>query len=138
MPIEVEKNVETTSSGPLSDQVSQTSSTARVATEGEAQDAKVDRNNAWVWYIVSIVDLLLFLRLLFKLFGAQSVGFADGLYNLTSPLVAPFRGIFPNLPLEGSYFDVASLTAIVAYALLGWIVVRLIDLVARPANSPQV
>jgi len=138
MPIEVGKEVETTSSGPLSDQVSQTSTSARVATQGEEQDAQADRSNAWVWYIVGIVDLFLLLRLLFNLFGARSVGFADFLYNLTDPLVAPFRGIFSNVPLEGSYFDMASLTAIVAYALLGWIVSRLIDLATRPTNSQKI
>ncbi len=138
MPVEVEKEVTATSSGGGVDHVSQTSTVAQVPTGGETKDAKADRGNAWIWYIVGIVDLLLVLRLVFHLFGARSVGFADLLYSVTGILVAPFTGIFPNPLIEGSYFDTASLVAIIVYALLGWIVARLIDLATRPANSKKI
>ena len=138
MPIEVEKEVTTKSTSPTAAQVSQTSTVSKVPTGGEAKDAKADRGNAWIWYIVGIVDVLLVLRLVFFLFGARAVGFADLLYTITNPLVAPFRGIFPAPQVEGAYFDTASLVAIVVYALLGWIVSRLIDLATRPANSKKI
>lgn len=134
----VEKEVTTKSSDPLTDQVSQTSTVTDVPTRGEAQDAQADRGNAWIWYIVGLVDLSLLLRFIFYIFAARSVGFADGLYNATNPLVAPFRGIFPNPQVVGSYFDTAALAGIVIYALLGWIVSRLIDLATRPANSSKI
>jgi len=138
MPVEIEKEVTTTSSGPVADQVSQTATTTQAPTVAEHQDAQSDRGNAWVWYIVAIIDLLLLLRILFHLFGARSVGFASLLYSVTGFLVAPFRGIFPNPVVEGSYFDMASITAIIVYALVGWGVVRLIDLATRPANSKKI
>lgn len=138
MPIEVEKEVTTTADGPASDQVSQTSTRTQVPTGGEVKEAQADRGNAWIWYVVGLIDLLLALRLVFNLFGARTVGFANFLDSVTDPLIAPFRGIFPSPQLEGSYFDTAALVAIVAYLLLGWIVTRLVDLATRPADSKKV
>jgi len=138
MPIEIDKEVTTTSSGPAHDQVRQTATSAQVSTNAETRDAQSDRGNAWVWYIVGIIDLLLLLRILFHLFGARAVGFADFLYSITSPFSAPFRGIFANPKVEGSYFDMAAFTAIVVYILLGWIVSGLINLATRPANSKKI
>lgn len=138
MPINIEKEVKQVSSTPVVDGVVQTSTAAEVPTEGEMKDAKADRGNAWIWYIVGIVDLLLLLRFAFYLFGARAVGFADMLYSITSPFVMPFRGIFPNTQVDGSFFDTASIVAIIAYALLGWAVLGLVDLVTRPATSKKV
>jgi uncharacterized protein YggT (Ycf19 family) len=138
VPIEVEKEVTTKKSGLGTDQVSQTETVTKVPTMGEVKDAKADRGNAWIWYIVGIIDLLLVLRLVFLLFGAQSVGFADLLYTITNPLIAPFRGIFPAPAVDGSYFDTASLVAIIVYVLIGWVIARLIDLATRPTTSKKV
>jgi hypothetical protein len=138
MPVEIEKEVTTQSSGPNSGQVSQTATTTQAPTNNEQQDAKSDRKNAWIWYVVGIIDLLVALRLVFHLFGARSVGFASMLYSITGFFVAPFKGIFANPKIEGSYFDMASLVAIIVYALLGWIIARLIDLATRPTNSKKV
>lgn len=138
MPVEVQKEVTTTSESPVADQVSQTSTTAKVATKAEIQDAHSDRDNAWIWYIVGIVDLLLVLGIVFKFLGAKSVGFASFLYSVTDLLAAPFRGIFPNPEIEGSYFDTAAFVAIIVYILVGWIIARLIDLATRPASSKKV
>lgn len=138
MPVEVEKEVTTSSNSPISDQVSQTATTTRVPTNAEQEDAESDRGNAWIWYIVGIINLLLVLRLVFHLFGARAVGFADLLYSISGIFVAPFRGIFANPSIEGSYFDMASLVAIIAYVLLGWLISRLVDLATRPAGSKKV
>ena len=135
MPDEINKQVTTETSNPVADQVSQTATTTQVPTETETKEAKSDRGNAWVWYLVGIIDLLLALRLIFHLLGAKSVGFADFLYNISSVFIAPFRGIFANPSIEGSYFDSAALLAIVVYVLFGWLIVGLINLIARPVNS---
>lgn len=138
MPVEVQKEVTTASEGPASDQVSQTATTSQVSTNAEVQDAHSDRGNAWIWYIVGIIDLLLVLDLVFKLFGAKAVGFANFLYSITDFFAAPFRGIFPNPKIEGAHFDTAALVAIVVYILVGWIVARLIDLATRPTSSQKI
>ncbi len=138
MPIEVNKEVTTTSTGPARDQVSQTATSTRVPTNTESRDDYSDRGNAWVWYVVGIIDFLLLLRILFHLFGARAVGFTNFLYSLTGFFTMPFQGIFPNPNIEGAYFDMAALTAIIVYLLLGWMIVGLIDLATRPADSKKV
>lgn len=138
MPIEVQKEVTTRSEGAMSDQVSQSATTAQVSTNAEIQDTHSDRGNAWIWYLVGIINLFLALAIIFKLFGAKAVGFASFLYAVANFFAAPFRGIFPNPKVEGAYFDTAALVAIVVYVLVGWIAVRLIDLATRPAGSKKI
>jgi uncharacterized protein YggT (Ycf19 family) len=87
--------------------------------------------NNIVWYIVGIVELLLALRLVFLLLGARITGFTELLYNVTAPLVAPFRGMFPAPAVAGSYFDTASIVAIVVYAIVGWAISALVDVLLR-------
>lgn len=135
MPDEIRRQVTSESRDPAADHVSQTMTTTQVPTETEAKDAQSDKGNAWVWYVVGIIDLLLLLRIVFRLFGAKSAGFTDLLYGVTSPFVAPFRGIFPSPSVEGSYFDTAALVAIIIYALIGWLIAGLINLAIRPTNS---
>lgn len=138
MPVEINKKVTTESSSPDVEQVSETATTAQTPTESEAKDAKADRSNAWIWYIVGIIDLILVLRILFHLFGASSSGFTDFLYAISGPFVAPFRGIFLSPNVGGSYFDTAALVAIIIYALLGWMISGLINLITRPSDSNKV
>lgn len=138
MSVEVEKQVTTSSDGAVADSVSQTSTATQVQTHDELQDAQSDRGNAWIWYIVGVVNLALLLRLVFYLFGARAVGFASFLYSVTNPLIAPFRGIFPNPSVDGSHFEMAAFAAIIVYSLLGWIIARLIELATRPASSSKI
>ena len=138
MSIDVEKETTTTTANPTADRVSQSTSTSRVATQGEVKDAQADRGSAWVWYVVGLIDLVLLLRFVFKLFGAKAIGFAYTIYQVSSPLTAPFRGIFPTPKSDGSTFDTAALVAIIVYILLAWVVARLLDLVARPVGSKKI
>jgi hypothetical protein len=137
MPTEVTKEVSTDTSGPGLSSARQTVSTTQTPTGSELLDASANRGNAWIWYIAGVIDLLIALRLIFKLFGAHPVGFADFLYRITAPFVAPFTGIFPAPTVEGSYFETAALVAIVVYAIIAWIIARLIDVAARPTNSDK-
>jgi uncharacterized protein YggT (Ycf19 family) len=91
-----------------------------------------------VWFIVGIIDLFLLLRFAFLLFGARSVGFANTLYSLTDPFIAPFKGIFTTPNDAGAYFSTATIVAIVVYLIIGWIVTRIIDLATRPADSRNI
>lgn len=138
MPVEVREEVTSSDSGPVGTQTTQVASSHQVMTKGEVQDAHSDRGNAWIWYVVGLVDLLLLLRIVFKLFGAKSVGFADFLYGITDIFVAPFRGIFSNVQVDKAYFDSAALLAIAVIALIGWAISKLIDLMARPVTSDKV
>lgn len=115
----------------------ETGATERVHTQQHfvsaeaAQSATVDRTTSYIWYIVGLINALLVLRLLFLLLGANATGFASLVYQITAPLVALFRGIFPATSSGTSYFDVATVLAIIVYTLIGWGIVSLIDISKR-------
>jgi len=138
MSVDVEKKIVETNRTPVTHRVNETVTTTHVPSYREEKDAEADRGNAWIWYIVGIVNLLLLIRLVLYLFGARSVGFTETIYSLTNPLVSPFRGMFNNPQIDGSFFDLAALTAIIVYTIIGWGISRLIDLLARPNNSKKI
>jgi hypothetical protein len=82
---------------------------------------------AVIWFILGVVDVLIALRFLAKLFGASpEASFVVLLYGITDVLVSPFRGIFGSGAQSGFVFEPASLVAIVIYLLLTWGLVTLI------------
>lgn len=106
--------------------------TRKVNTEVEA-DRKTTAANI-VWYIIGFIGILLALRFILKLFGANpSSGFVDFIYIVTGVLTAPFDNIFSVASPEAgdvvrSVFEPSILVALVVYMLLGWGIVKLLDL----------
>ncbi len=88
-----------------------------------------------VWFIVGVIDVLLAIRFVLLLLGAnQGTGFVDFIYGITSVFVSPFVGIFGE-PVYGRFmFEWSSLLAIVVYTLVAWGIVKLITL-ARPQDE---
>jgi YGGT family len=98
-----------------------------------------DRIIQGIWLVTSVVAVMLGIRFLLKLLGGSSqAGFVTFMYNITQPLVAPFHGIF-NTTVQGrSILEPESLVAIVIYALIGWGIVSMIRLMARPRPAQAV
>jgi hypothetical protein len=78
--------------------------------------------------IVGIIELLLAVRLVLELLGANAgAPFVAWLYNASWNLVAPFSGAFPSISLGGnSLIDFSTVFAMIAYAVLAWIVIKLV------------
>lgn len=90
-----------------------------------------------VWFIVGIIDVLLGLRFVFRLLGAsQASNFVATVYQVTGPLAAPFRGIFPTPGAGPSVLELATLLAMLVYALIGWGLVTLIRIATAPRGAP--
>lgn len=86
-----------------------------------------------VWYIVGAIVVLLGLRFIFKLLGAnRSSSFVDLLYGFTNILTAPFDSIFgvtrSNSGEVNSVFEPSIIVAALVYALIGWGIVKLLKL----------
>jgi YggT family protein len=78
--------------------------------------------------VVGIIQLGLSVRFILELFGANAgTPFVAWIYAITQPLVAPFAAMFPSLSLGGFVFDTSLVVAMIAYALLGWLVVSLFN-----------
>lgn len=85
-----------------------------------------------VYTIAGIIEVLILIRAVLELFAANpGAAFTNLIYTITDPLVAPFQGVFPTPQSHGSVLDLAAILAIIVYALLAWIIARLLELAER-------
>ena len=88
-----------------------------------------------VWYVAGVIIVLLALRFLLFMLGAnRDSGFVDFIYNISAVFAAPFYGIFPAPTYGQFFFDTASLVAMLVYALIAWGLARLFTLNAPRAD----
>lgn len=109
--------------------------TKRVQTES-APDTKTTAQNI-IWYILGLVEVLIGLRFVLKLLGANPASsFVDLIYNVTGVLTAPFDSIFgvtkTTTGQTHSVFEPSILVAAVVYALIAWGIVKLITINQKP------
>lgn len=84
-----------------------------------------------IYVLLEIIGLVLLLRLILRLFGANPNNtFANLVYSLSDVFMIPFRGIFPTTSLEGFVFDWSVLVAMIAYAIVGYLVILLFSSLA--------
>jgi uncharacterized protein YggT (Ycf19 family) len=98
--------------------------------DDDAADARFYRHDAaddgagWlariVYFLGGLIVALLALRFVLALLGANTTNaFAQAVYTLSHPFVAPFFGLFNYQPQYGaSRFEVHTLVAIVVFGLL--------------------
>lgn len=81
-----------------------------------------------VYLVLSIVELLLAVRIVLELLGANAGSqFIAWLYGASGGLAAPFQGAFPSLYLGGGYvLDLSAILAMITYAVIAWLVMWLI------------
>ena len=83
-----------------------------------------------IYLLFGILEGLLAIRFVLPLLGAnQAAGFAQFIYGITKPFLAPFVGLFETARSGGSVFDVSPLVAIFVYALIAWVLVKAVGLV---------
>ncbi len=93
-------------------------------------DESVVKGEKIVYLIYGILAGLLAIRFVLSLMGANRINtFADLIYSVTGPMVAPFRGLFNIDTTYGvSRFDMESLIAIIVYGLIAWVIVKALDI----------
>jgi len=90
----------------------------------------VSRFTQFLWLIVSVIVILLALRFAFVLISANAAtGFVHFIYQVTDPLVGPFRNIV-NTP----GFDMGAIIAIFVYMIVGWLIITLFRLLFADTN----
>lgn len=84
-----------------------------------------------IYIVLAVVDGLIAIRFVLKLLAANpEAGFAQLIYGVTAPLVAPFVGLLGNpASSTGNQFEVTSLAAMAVYALVAWLLTRIVRLV---------
>ena len=106
------------------------------ATEQVTRDVAAERRlrlaliTQIAWAILGFLQILLGLRFLLKLIGANpESGFAVIIYGITEPLIAPFALLIGTPTAGGVILEVTTLIAMAIYALLFWGVVSVIRIV---------
>ena len=79
--------------------------------------------------IIGFIEVLLGLRVVLKLFGANAESsFVSWVYQASYPLLSPFEGIFPTSRFSGSFvIEFSAIFAIILYAVAGYLVEEMID-----------
>jgi uncharacterized protein YggT (Ycf19 family) len=93
-----------------------------------------------LWFICGVLELLLAVRVLLLLFGAnRSSPFAQLILTVSQPFAWPFLGLFPNpassggATPSGAMFELTTAIAMVVYFLLFLLLTQLLSLlVSRP------
>jgi len=94
-----------------------------------ARRSQVAKIQQAIYLLFGILEGLLGIRFVLGLFGANpGAGFAQFIYGITAPFLAPFVGLFGQPSFEGFVFEWNALVAILVYALLAWVIVKLVVL----------
>lgn len=84
-----------------------------------------------IWFVFGVIMILLGIRFVFALLGANPVNaVANFIYTTSHPFVAPFFGLFHyNVVQTGaSRFEIYTLVAILIYGLIAWALTRLVTI----------
>lgn len=95
------------------------------------------------YLVVGIINGLLLIRMVLKLLGANTLAaFTSFVYGITDVFLAPFRNLLPTVGNHQSQFEMSVVVAILVYALIGWVVARIVTImfsrnvtVARSSRS---
>lgn len=96
-------------------------------------DHKMNVASRIIWLVLGIIMGLLALRFLLRLLAANpNNGFADFIYSLSHPFAAPFFGLFNYTENLGQgRLEFETLVAIAVYALLGWLLTKIVTIGKR-------
>lgn len=90
-----------------------------------------------VWYILSVLEVLLVFRLLLKLAGANpSAGFSKFIYDFSQPFVTPFAAVFNRTTIQGSVFEWTTLLAMIVYWVVATGIIQLF-FISKTISTPE-
>lgn len=111
---------------------------APIQSGGYKQKKVIFRAYQIIWYILGIIEVLLVFRFILKMFAANALsGFANLIYTLSLPLVAPFNGLFNIAVVQSSVFEWTTIVAGIVYAIVAFGLVKLFQLI-KPTNPKEV
>jgi hypothetical protein len=122
-----------------------TSQPGYTTTEQSVHDVAAERRmntfqiSRLIWSVLSLLEIMLGLRFLLKLVGANgSSGFGTLVYGTTSLFVKPFAGLMSTWTAGESILEVNTLVSMAIYALLFWGAVRVLAMVMDRSGARTV
>ncbi|MDO8571118.1 MAG: YggT family protein [bacterium] len=90
-----------------------------------------------VWYLLSLLEVLLAFRFVLKLMEANpAAGFTNFIYQATWLATTPFLAVFPRTYIEGSIFEWTTLLAMAVYWIVALAIVRLFQM-SKTVSIPE-
>jgi uncharacterized protein with PQ loop repeat len=90
----------------------------------------VSRIASLIWLFFGILLASIGLRVVLKLIAANPANpFAGSLYAFTDLFLLPFSGLTITPSAQGMVLEIPAIIAMFVYALVGWVIVRLVWLV---------
>lgn len=102
-----------------------------VSTADERPQELIDRI---IWFAAGVILVILAFRFVLALLGANTTNpFANFVYDISHPFVAPFFSLFSydNINYGVSRFEVYTLVAMAVYAVIAWGLTALVDISRR-------
>ncbi len=95
------------------------------------------RGTQIVWYILSILEILLAFRFFLKLLAANpSAGFSKFIYGATYVFAEPFLNVFRISRVNGSIFEWTTILAMIVYWLVALLIIHLF-LMSKSVSTPE-
>ena len=92
-----------------------------------------------IWSILALLEIMLGLRFMLKLIGANAAsGFGGFVYGTTSLFVKPFANLVSTWTSGASILEVNTLVAMAVYALVFWAIVRVLSMVMERTGNRTV
>ncbi|MBV8717863.1 MAG: YggT family protein [Chloroflexi bacterium] len=89
-----------------------------------------------IYWVFALIEGLIAIRLILKALGAnQTAGFAQFIYSITGPLVAPFINLFSNPTYQSSVLELSAIVALIVYALAAWLLGKLVWILVGETRS---
>jgi hypothetical protein len=122
-----------------------TSQPGYTTTEQSVRDVAAERRmnvfqiSRLIWTILGLLEIMLGLRFLLKLIGANGAsGFGTFVYGTTGLFVKPFAGLVSTWTSGDSILEVNTLVAMAIYALVFWGVVRVLGMALERTGARTV
>jgi uncharacterized protein YggT (Ycf19 family) len=92
-----------------------------------------------IYAAFGLAELILGLRFILKLFGANAGNdFVNWVYETSSAVLDPFRGIFPTQVFKSAFvIEFSTLFAIIIYSLIAMLLVFVVELITRPVSHKK-
>ena len=92
-----------------------------------------------IWLLFGGLEALLGIRVILMLIGANPGNwFTAFVYQLSELFLWPFQNLIANPTFQNMTLEVTSIIAMIVYAMLGWIIVRLIWVIFYRAPTSQI
>jgi YggT family protein len=95
------------------------------------------RGTQIVWYIFTIIQIILLFRLLVRLISAStSAPFTQFIYTVSAPFMRPFQNLVLPWRFNSGVLDWNILIAMLVYWVVAWIIVELL-IMAKPVSTSE-